>query len=436
MMATPRRLRAFALLIACLLALAACGGDSPGAQGASPAAGGGGEAEEGGGGGGQEGGTITFLHWRGEDSAVFDELIADFTEETGISVETRVLPSNQYEEQAQASLTGTGAADVFATFPGAQFANLSGTGVYADVTGANLEERFEERFLEAGQSDGEQLAYPYQLVFNMPVYNATLFEELGLEPPEDWEGFLALCDQLKAADVTPILFAGDISPSQFINPMMMNNQPDEDIWQRVEAGEARVDEEWMVTTLSQIAELQSRGCFQEDPLGTRAEGAVAQMAQGEAGMIATGSYSMAQIATANPDIELGLLAPITVEADQAEWEGIFTTTFMLGVNAESDNVEGATAFLEFLTRPEIASRYANATGQLLTLSDVEYETAALQAQTEWIDRNTRFQPRFLITKGEINTALQTAVEDVLSGIPPADAAATFQATVDRVLAAG
>jgi raffinose/stachyose/melibiose transport system substrate-binding protein len=192
----------------------------------------------------------------------------------------------------------------------------------------------------------------------------------------------------------------------------------------------------MVTTLSQIAELQANGCFQEDPLGTRNETLAATFAQGEAGMLATGSYAMAQINAIAPDLEMGLLAPITVPADEAVWEGIRTTTFMLGVNAESENPEAAMAFLEFLTRPENASTYANGTGQLLTLTDVEYETEELQAQTEWIDRETRFQPRFTITKGEINTGLITAVEDVLSGVPPEEAAATFQATVDRVIAAG
>lgn len=433
----PIRLRSLALAIALLVVLAACGGDSPGAQGASPAADDApaedAPAEDALAGG--AGGEISFLHWRGEDSEVFDELIAAFTEETGITVETTVIPSEQYEEQAQAVLTGSGGADVFATFPGAQFANLSETGIYADLSEAAFIERFEERFIAAGQADGVQLAVPYQLVFNIPVYNRTLFAELGLEPPEDWEGFLGLCDELKGAGVTPILFAGDISPSQFINPMMMNNQPDEDIWERVEAGEARVDEEWMVTTLAQIAELQTRECFQDDALGTNAQGAVATMAQGQAGMIATGSYAMAQIAAANPDIELGLLAPITVAAGEAEWEGIFTTTFMLGVNAESDAVDEATEFVEYLTRPDVAAQYANATGQLLTLSGIDYGTPALQAQTEWIDRNVRFQPRFLITRGEINTGLQTAVEDVLSGVSPEDAAATFQSTVDRANAA-
>ncbi len=52
----------------------------------------------GGGGGGSgegRGGTITFLHWRGEEQRVLGELAGGFEEETGIRVEQSVLPSDE-----------------------------------------------------------------------------------------------------------------------------------------------------------------------------------------------------------------------------------------------------------------------------------------------------------------------------------------------------
>ncbi len=428
-------LRVVALLSVLAVLLAACGGDSGLDSSASDAAAGGGESESGGdaagGGGGESGGTIEFVHWRGEDVEVLEGIIAQFEEETGIEVNQNVLPSDSYNQQVQASLVGGEGADVFTSFPGSQFFTLAESGVFADLTDVEFADRFVPELIEQGAQDGRQLAFPYQLVFNIPVYNVALFEQYGLEPPADWEGFLNVCRTLRENGVDPIVFAGNVSPSQFINPMLMNNAPEEDIFEQVEAGERQVTEDWFVTTLSQIAELQANECFQQDPLGTRQEGAIALFAQGNAGMLALGSYAMATVAQQNPDLEMGLLAPITVSADEAEWEGINTTTFLLGVNANSDQQEQATQFLEFLTRPEVASEYANGTGQLLTLEEVDYQTPALQAQTEWIDRTTRFQPRFLIRNGEIAEGLLTSVEQVLGGTPPEEAAATYQALIDR-----
>ena len=388
-------------------------------------------------GGGEGGGeTITFLHWRGEDTKVFDEIIKKFeAENEGVNVEQSALPSDAYTAQAQPTILSGEGADVFATMPGSQIQRLSGTDVYADLSGEEFVSRFDPEFMEAGSAGGKQLVFPYQLVFNIPVYNAGLMEENGIDPKglDDWDSFLAACDTLKGAGVAPIAFAGNTSASQFINPMMMNNQPDEEIWPKVEAGEAKVTDEWFVKTLSQIKELQDRGCFQQDALGSSQEGASALFAQEKAAMLALGSYQMAAVKEQNPEIEQGLLAPITVPANEKVFDGIYTSTFMLGVNKKSKNVEAATAFVEFLTRPEIASEYANGTGQLLTLKDVTYDTEELQAQLPWRDKEVRFQPRFTITKDPINQGLITSVEDVLSGVSPEEAARKLQGVVDREL---
>jgi raffinose/stachyose/melibiose transport system substrate-binding protein len=402
-------------------------------------------ADDGGGGGGQGsggegggGGTITFLHWRGEDQQVFDQLADGFKEETGVTVEQSVLPSDTYTAQSQNTILSGKGADVFGSMPGAQFRQLSEAGMYADISGEDFAGRFDEEFIAAGATeDGEQLAYPLQLVFNIPVYNVGLFEKAGIgEPPTDWEGFLSACDALKEQDVAPIAFAGNVSANQFVNPMLMNNQPDEEIFQKVEAGEAKVTEEWYVKTLEQIKELQDRGCFQENPLGSTQEGVSALFAQEKAAMLALGSYQMATVEQQNPEIQQGLLAPITVSEDEKVFDGIYTSTFMLGVNAKSENKEAANAWIEFITRPENAAEYANNTGQLLTLKEVEYTSEILKIQEPWQDKKVRFQPRYTITQEPINQALITSVEDVLGGTPPQEAAEKFQGEVDRAIGAG
>lgn len=396
--------------------------------------GGGGGGQGGGGGeGGGGGGTISFLHWRGEDVAIFDEIIADFTEETGIRVNQQALPSDAYQTQLQATLLSGEGADVFATMPGAQFTELAEADAYVPLQDEEWAGRFRDEFIAAGAQGENQFSYPYQLVFNIPVYNRGLMEQAGLNPDEinDWDGFLRMCDTLKQRDVAPIAFAGDISPSQFINPMLMNNQPNDDIWTQVLAGEARVTDEWFVRTMSQLAELRDRDCFQRDPLGSTDEGATALFAGEDAAMLAMGSYKMATINDQNPDIEQGLLAPITVPADQKKYDGVYTSTFMLGVSKDSQNQDAAKQFIEYLTRPEPAARYANGTGQLLTLDEVEYNSPATEAQIPWLDRELLFQPRYQITNPDVAEGLETTVTDVMGGMSAEEAAQKYQDLFDR-----
>jgi len=381
--------------------------------------------------------TIRFSHWRGEDKEAFEKIIAKFQEENpDIIVEQDISGSEQYQAKLQAELQAGTGPDVFTVMPGARFVAVATAGAYADLKGEEFLNRVSAHLLLPGQMDGKQYAIPYQLVFNDPVYNVKIFEELGYTEdklPKDWEGFLALCEAIKQKGITPIIFDSEIGPGQFINPMLMNNMPDGDTLSKVQTGEVKLTDEWFVKTLAQFKELNDKGYFQKDVLGTKKAGAASLFAQEKGAMLAQGSYMMATNKQANPNLVQGLIAPITVPADQMKYEGIHTATFMFGLNKDSKNLEAAKKFMEYVFRPEIGAEYANATGQMLTIKNVKYESDELNAQTPWVTKKTLFQPRYTVTNPEVEQAILTAVTDVIGGESPEKAAQNAQATVDRVI---
>jgi len=378
---------------------------------------------------------ISFIHWRGEDTKVFDGLIAKFeSENPKIKVEMSIFPSEQYLANAQAKLIDGTAGDVFASYPGAQFETMLKAGLYADLSDVGFKSQYTENLIKAGQKEGKQYAFPYQLVYNQPIYNKAIFEKLNLTPPKDWEGFLALCETLKQNGYIPIAFPGaDIGPGQFMNSMMMNNNTDEEIWAKVESGQAKVTEEWFVKTLSQFKELNDKGYFQENSLGTSKDISGSLFAQEKAAMLATGSYMLASNLALNPELKQGLLAPITVSADQAVFEGIHTTTFLLGVSARSSKQEAAKKFIEFLSQAENAEKYANETGQLVTVNGVNYSTPELQETVSWTTKKTRFHPRYLISVAAIEKAVTSSIQEVIGGVDPVKAAENAQKIIDQNL---
>ena len=384
--------------------------------------------------GGEDSTQISFIHWRGEDKAVLDDIIAQFEDENpNISVEMTIYPSEQYQATGQRLLQDGSTGDVFTSFPGAQFEAIASAGLFEDLSDEDFVSNFDEELISVGQKDGAQFALPYQLVFNMPVYNKGMFEELGLEVPKSWTEFQEMADTLLENDITPIAFPGaDIGPNQFMNSMMMNNAPDEDIFEKLQNGEESLTNEWWVKTLEDFQLLEQKGYIQADALGTSQDSAMAMVANEEAAMLATGSYHMSALLGLNPDLQLDLMAPITVEESEAVYEGINTATFMLAVNSKSEKKEQAKEFLAFLSQPEIASQYANETGQHLTVNDVEYESEVLKNTAYWIDeRKTRFQPRFLITNAQIEAAVLSSIENVLGGADPMTAAEEAQQLVDE-----
>lgn len=377
--------------------------------------------------------TISFLHWRGEDTQAFQKIIDQFeAKNPNIKVDMQTLTSDQYQSTAQAKLTDGSVGDVFASFPGAQYAALSKAGLYTDLTNESFLKNYNADLIDVGAKDGKQWAVPYQLVYNQPIYNTEIFKKYNLTPPADWDGFLKLCATLKQNGIIPIAFAGaDIGPGQLMNTMVMNNEPSEDIFTKVEAGQAKLTDEFWVKTLTQFKELNDNGYFQDNSLGTKDAAAGALFIQGKAAMLASGSYQLAQNAKQNPELKQALLAPITVSADQAKYEGVHTSTFMLGVNSRSKHQAEAKKFLEFLSQPDVASQYANETGQNVTLKDITYDSPELKIAGDWADKKTIFQPRFTILNSENQKAVTNSIQSVLGGATPEQAAQDAQAIVDQ-----
>jgi len=379
---------------------------------------------------------LSFIHWRGEDVETLDSIINAFQEEYPyIKVETQVFPSDQYQSTAQAKIADGSVGDVFTVFPGAQFEAIANAGLMADLSSEGFVSNFESNLIAAGQKDGQQLALPYQLVYNIPVYNVALFEKYGVEVPKDWDSLLAALEVFKQAGITPIAFPGaDIGPGQLMNSMVMNNAPDEDIFVKLEAGEAKLTDEWWVKTLAQFKELNDKGYFQKDAVGAKQDSSIALFVSEQAAILGTGSFHLASNKASNPNLQQGLLAPITVPADQAVFEGIHTTTFMLAVNSKSKHQEEAKLFIEFLSRSDIAGQYANGTGQNVTVKGVEYSSDELKIVSEWTSKHTRFQPRFTIKNGEVQKAVTNSIQAVLSGVSAEQAAAEAQAIVEQQIA--
>lgn len=378
-------------------------------------------------------GEISFAHWRAEDQQVFEQLIAAFVaQHSGVSITQDIAPSNDYQSTALQRVRGGAVGDVFTAFRGAQFVDMVKAGIFSDLTGLPVVDRYSAALIEPGASDGKQYGLPYQLVFNMPVSNLDALEAAGVsEPPADWDGFLAMCEALRGAGFVPIAWPGGEpgNAGHLFNSMVMNNAPSPDMCTKLETGEYSCTDDWFLKTLDQYAQL--RPYVQPNATGTAVEPAQQLFASGQAALLATGSFHIAAVRALGAQFPVGLLSPITTSAGEARYEGIHNATFILGVNTASDVRPAALAFIEFLSDPVNAAVYANGTGQHLTVSGVAYDNPDLAATAGWLERRTLLAPRFQFTDLDIRNAVENACTQVIGGTDPRQAAEDAQRVVDQ-----
>jgi raffinose/stachyose/melibiose transport system substrate-binding protein len=387
--------------------------------------------------GGEIGGELSFAHWRGEDREAFDDLIAKFVDQhSGVSVTQDISTSNDYASQAYRRLRDGRIGDVAVAGRGDQFEQFASTGFFVPLDDTGLSGKYQADLIEAGAKDGAQYGYPYQVVFNVPIANMDILAEVGVtEAPADWDAYLDMLEKIKAKGITPMVFPGADSGNagQLMNSMAMNLAPSDDMFTRMQAGEYACTDDWFIEMLRRYEQLGQY--IQPNAGGTAVEPAQQMFITGDAAILATGSYHIAASRGLGAEFPIDLVPARTNARDEDSYEGIFNATFILGINSAGDNQATALAWLEFLSDPENAGFYGDATAQHTSVANVTYENPDLQRIAPWLDRNLMLAPRFQFLDLDMRNAVEAAGLAAMTGTSPEKAAEDAQRIVDERIAA-
>ncbi|GAF21100.1 xylose ABC transporter, substrate-binding component [Bacillus sp. JCM 19047] len=142
-----------------------------------------------------------------EHHRIVNEIVADFEEESGISVDMQVLSNEQYKDQITILSASNSLPDVGMTWAagyldpfveGNKFAPLD------DLLEDGLREEFVAGTLEAYEKEGETYGLPLELNTVYIYYNKSIFDDYQLEVPETYEEFEQVINTLKEENVNPI----------------------------------------------------------------------------------------------------------------------------------------------------------------------------------------------------------------------------------------
>ena len=382
-------------------------------------------------------GAVSFAHWRGDDRVVFEELIKKFQAKyPDVTVSQDISTSADYVAQGLRRVRSGTVGDVAAAFRGDQFASFAKAQQFVPLDSSGLVSKFEPELISAGKSDGKQLGFPYQIVFNVPIANMDILSSVGYaDVPVDWDSYLDMLDKIKAKGITPFVFPGSSSgdPGQLINAMSMNMGPTDDMFAKIQAGQYKCTDKWFIDMLYKYQELGKYA--QPNSAGTSVEPAQKIFASGQGAILATGSYHIAPVRKLGAAFPIDLAPPVTSAPGQAKYVGIFNATLILGINTESKVQPAALAWLEFLSEPANASVYANGTTQHTSVKGVEYTNPDLKRLSASLKKKLLLAPRFQFTDLDMRSAVEAAGTNVLTGMKPEKDAEDAQLIVNQRIAA-
>ncbi|MBM4254159.1 MAG: extracellular solute-binding protein [Deltaproteobacteria bacterium] len=155
---------------------------------------------------------IALMISSGMQRSAYDGIIRRFANRhPDIKIAKTVRAAEEYKEQLPGWLTlESGPADVYFTFAGAKLENFVNQGLIASIDATPWQSQMKPGLVNAVKIRGQVYGLPlsvYQWGF---YYHKSTFTELGITPPATWSDFLAVCDTLKAHNITPIALGSKV----------------------------------------------------------------------------------------------------------------------------------------------------------------------------------------------------------------------------------
>jgi len=391
-------------------------------------------------------GNIEFFHWRNEDRATLDQIIAAFEKRNpGVKITQSIVSSGDHQATGTTRVLGNKKIALFAVWRDRYAAKeYLNAGILEDLSKEPFVKRFIQPSIDSATLDGKVYAPFLHALFNMPLYNAEIFAKEGLTPPRTWPGLLRLCKDLKAKGYVPMAWEGSVrgQAMQMINALLANSMPDPNTSYGTLTASGQVTEPWFFDGVAKkFEEMHKAGCLPENGLGVTEAAANALFASGRAAIRPTGSFTMGAVKALNPEMA-GKMRMMMINSQdsssKAKFQGIHNMQFGLAVNkqASAGDKAIAKAFINFLATPRNGYLYANGSSQHVTIKGVNYSgNPDLKNLEVWLNRKTLLAPRFQPPTPKA-IAAGIAIENMLIQIAggaktPAQAAAEFQPIIDQ-----
>jgi N,N'-diacetylchitobiose transport system substrate-binding protein len=287
--------------------------------------------------------------------------------------------------------------------------------------------------VQAGTVGGTAYGYPWYGGARALIYRADVLADLDARPPEDWQALLALGDTIaERTDLAPLHLAGN--HLHLLAPMVWG-AGGEIATERDGVWTSGVDTPQGRAGFELLATLWERGWSPDEAVGWTSVEIRDAFAAGESAMMAGGSWDLAAVLAANPDLA-GDLGVAVMPAGPGGVRDAFAVGSHLVVFQASDDRSLAAELARHLSQPSQATGFARALGYLPgTLAGVEAAVGGDELLggfgSQLVEHSRSYPAAGWWHRVEEEAAFQREIQRVMRGEQtPAEAAANVAAAID------
>ncbi|UKS27950.1 extracellular solute-binding protein [Paenibacillus sp. HWE-109] len=306
----------------------------------------------------------------GSELGAIPEINDKFMKENpDIKVTYEGMPGGQFSDYIKTRLAAGDASDVIMLHPGSEVVKYAKAGYLKDLSSEPWIQTFTKSTIVEASADSKVYGIPNDMVLLGVYYNKAIFEKLTIQPPKNWEEFLAACEKIKASGVNPIAIGNNdgwmtlAALLEMSATMVYGKEADFDA--KLNAGQVKFAGVWDETVRNWYS-LADKGYVTPKSTGVSLEQAQQDFAQEKSAMYIDGSWSVGGIKSKNPNLKFGMFAmpankkgePLTVSASTG-------TTWV--VNAKTANADAAKRYMAYWAKEETLTAWTKSQGAFLTL---------------------------------------------------------------------
>ncbi|MDR2185379.1 MAG: extracellular solute-binding protein [Treponema sp.] len=333
---------------------------------------------------------LEYFSLKPEVVGVMDTIIARFNRENpGIEVtQTSVADSGTV---LLTRISTNAMPDLLQSFPAEdKYKVMFDDGLMTELTDQPFMKNVQQAMLDMAAYRGKQYALPMTLSSYGIYYRTDIFEKYGIKEPATYDELIGACKTLQAAGIDAFALPNkDVgNTAQRLERLIgvLNNNSNEE-FKKIKSGAMKVEDSVTIRRFAQMCvEIARYGT--RDSLGLDYESAVADLVNGKAAMMISGTWMLSTMQQSDPNIKIKLMPfPSPLGAKPMVPVNI-DTSFSLAADCEYQ-AEGL-KFIEFLSRTDIAQIYYEVDGNVNMIKGVVYDKQPHMTMKGLMDKGDMF----------------------------------------------
>lgn len=336
---------------------------------------------------------LNFFQFKGEALEDFNQIIADFEAE---NPDIRVVQNQVADADTliRTLLVKDRVPDIITLNANGNFGRLAQAGVFYDFSDEPVLETInpavQEILADLGNYGDEVNGLGYVNNANGVIYNQDIFAEQGLDVPETWEEFIAVCDALTDAGIQP--FYGTLGDSWTGMPSWnaLGAYPAQDgFFDELRAEGENVGPDASASFEKDFPEAMERqlqlfSYMQDGYRGSTYDDGNAAFARGESAMLLQGIWATNPIKQVNPDINMGIFPYPTDEPGESLLVSGVDVVFTMGKNNPKE--EAALRFINYVFQKDVIEQFAASQNMVPSVEGADLsDDGALQSVKPYFD---------------------------------------------------